>query len=120
MNTVQVVKNEHPPIVHVTNDRGSISSKSSKMANLDEVSKPLSTLTTTPPVKDVLGSWIWGNETDLDEENTLLFNNPVAFGRENIVERRKFFQTKANRIETTYKTDRIYNLEVSSIILLID
>lgn len=117
MNIVTVHKNSTPPSFnHILSDRASISSKSSRVISSDEISKPLSSVNSTPVVKDVLGDWIWGNETELEEDNTLLFNTPVVFDSKNIAERRKYFQNKQNRLATTFKTDRVYNLEVSEII----
>lgn len=111
MNTVSVVTTSVPSSIHLQSDKTSISSKSSKFG-LDETSKPCRSITSQPSIQSVLGDWIWGGHTDLEEDNALLFNTPVGFKPDNIAERRKYFQNKANRVATTYKTDRIYNLEV--------
>lgn len=112
MNVVSVVETQIPPQVHVyLNDKVSISSRSSKYG-VDEISQPLKSLSSTPDIKSVLGEWVWGGHCDLTEDNTLLFNAPVGFQPDNIADRRKYFQNKANRVCTSYKTDKIYNFEV--------
>jgi hypothetical protein len=87
--------------------------KSAKSSS-DELSVNAALLKTEPSIDQIVGKWIWGNQVELQEDNQLLFEDfqSVPFDSSNIPERRKYFQNKKNRQQESFKTDRVYNLEV--------
>ena len=93
--------------------------KSAK-ASQDELSVKADLLKTEPSVDQIVGKWTWGDETELLEDNQLLFEdfNSIPFETSNISERRKYFQNKKNRQQESFKTDRVYNLEVCPLSVL--
>ncbi len=85
----------------------------SARASVDELSAPASAVQSTPSADEILGKWRWGGETELQEDNRLLFESTeVPFDSSNIAERRKYFQKQKNRQAESFKPDRVYHLEV--------
>jgi hypothetical protein len=72
--------------------------------------------------ESLLTPWIWKNGQELHEDSTHLFPNTEIppFANSEFSERRKHFQRDMNRQSLMFKTDRIYNMEVFSCLLMID
>jgi len=93
-----------------------------KLKNSNRTSFNKGCLATTEPeafgIKpDVyLNDWVWGGETELKEDTTLLLSEDVGNARpfeiDDLAARRKYFQKQENRQHNKFTPDKIYNLEI--------
>lgn len=114
MNIVNVQKDNISPASALVEylENQSTSPISSKFP-LNEVSRASHQVKSKPSPTEILGEWLWGGESELEENNAGLFEKTEpSFYSDNIAERRKLFQKQKVRQIETFKPDRVYHLEV--------
>ena len=100
MNVVNVEKSNCLPNNEISSDLTLISNK----------------VKTSPSPNEMLGNWIWANGSVYLEENNSLLNVDnsanVTFPANDNINRKKYYNTPANRTKPTFVKDYIYHFEV--------